>query len=86
MFLKTDAGICSEREGVAVVADSLWAAIEGRKALKVEWDDSGFEHLNTEQLYTRMKEDLKKPGTIPTYRWKCRSSFSKSRKKTGSYL
>ena len=50
------------REGVAVVADSLWAAMQGRKALKVEWDDSGFEHLDTEQLYTRMKEDLKKPG------------------------
>jgi isoquinoline 1-oxidoreductase beta subunit len=46
-----------ECEGVAVVADSLWAALEGRKALKVEWDDSGFEHLSTEQLYARMKED-----------------------------
>lgn len=47
------------REGVAVVADSLWAAMQGRKVLKVEWDDSGFEHLSTEQLYTRMREDLK---------------------------
>ena len=48
------------QEGVAVVADSFWAAQEGRKALKVEWDDSGFEHLSTEQLYARMREDLKK--------------------------
>src|SRR4026207_26243 len=60
--VKTSAPVFAfEREGVAVIADSLWAAIEGRKALKVEWDDSGFEHLNTEQLYARMKEDLKKP-------------------------
>jgi isoquinoline 1-oxidoreductase subunit beta len=51
-----------QREGVAVVADSLWAALQGRKALKVEWDDSAFEHIGTEQLYARMKEDLKKPG------------------------
>jgi len=47
-----------KREGVAVVADTLWAAMQGRKALKVEWDDSGFEHHSTEQLYTRMREDL----------------------------
>ncbi|HEY6900108.1 MAG TPA: molybdopterin cofactor-binding domain-containing protein, partial [Puia sp.] len=49
-------------EGVAVVADSLWAAMEGRKLLKVEWDDSGFEHVSTEQLFARMHEDLKKTG------------------------
>jgi isoquinoline 1-oxidoreductase beta subunit len=61
-ILKTSAPVfAKDREGVAVIADSLWGAVEGRKALKVEWDDSGFEHLSTEQLYTRMKEDLKKP-------------------------
>jgi isoquinoline 1-oxidoreductase beta subunit len=52
----------STREGVAVIADSLWGALEARKLLKVEWDDSGFEHVSTEQLYARMKEDLKKTG------------------------
>src|SRR6186997_1155897 len=61
--LKTTAPVFAyEREGVAVIADSLWAAIEGRKVLKVEWNDLGFEHLSTEQLYARMKEDLKKPA------------------------
>ncbi len=52
----------SVREGVAVVAETLWAAIQARKLLKVVWDDEGFEHLNTSQLYERMKTDLKKPG------------------------
>jgi isoquinoline 1-oxidoreductase beta subunit len=47
------------REGVAVVADSLWAAMQGKKALKVEWDDSGFEHLNTETIFDRHQELLK---------------------------
>lgn len=50
------------REGVAVVADTLWTAMQARKVLKVEWDDTGFEHMNTAQLYDRMKADLKKPG------------------------
>jgi isoquinoline 1-oxidoreductase subunit beta len=47
-------------EGVAVVADSLWTAMQGRKQLKVEWDDEGFEHLDSEQLFTRMHQDLYK--------------------------
>ncbi len=46
------------REGIAVVADTLWAAMQGRKLLKVEWDDSGFEHLSTDQIYSRMIEAL----------------------------
>ncbi|QHS59185.1 xanthine dehydrogenase family protein molybdopterin-binding subunit [Chitinophaga agri] len=47
-------------EEVAVVADSSWAAMQGRKLLTVEWDDSGFEHLDSEQLYARMHADLYK--------------------------
>ncbi len=47
------------REGVAVVATSTWAAMQGRKALKVVWDDSGFEHINSENIYKRHEEALK---------------------------
>jgi isoquinoline 1-oxidoreductase beta subunit len=57
--LKTRMGVFSTyREGVAVVADSTWAALQGKKALKVEWDDSGFEHLNTAEIYKRQKHAL----------------------------
>ena len=45
-------------EGVAVVADNIWAAMKGRKALKVEWNDEGFEHPDSEMLLSRMREDL----------------------------
>jgi isoquinoline 1-oxidoreductase beta subunit len=48
-----------DREGVAVVADSTWAAMQGRKALKIVWDDSGFDHHSSEQLYGAMREDVK---------------------------
>lgn len=47
------------REGIAIVADSLWAALQGKKVLRVNWDDSGFEHINTEQVYIRMEHVLK---------------------------
>lgn len=43
------------REGVAVIADSTWAAIRGKNALKVTWDDSHFEHINTPDIYARHK-------------------------------
>ncbi|GAB3901165.1 molybdopterin cofactor-binding domain-containing protein [Spirosoma agri] len=46
------------REGVAVVATSTWAALEGKKALTVTWDDSGFEHLSTDEIFTRQKQAL----------------------------
>jgi isoquinoline 1-oxidoreductase beta subunit len=50
------------REGVAVVATSTWAAMQGRKALKVIWDDAGFEHVNIADVYTRQQHELKKEG------------------------
>jgi isoquinoline 1-oxidoreductase subunit beta len=80
--VKTTAPVFAhEREGVAVIADSLWAAVEGRKALKVEWDDSGFEHLSTEQLYTRMKEDLKKTALSQRTGGNAEAVYQKSEKK-----
>lgn len=46
----------TDREGVAVVANSTWAAMEGKKALKVEWDDAGFEHVSTPEIYKQQLE------------------------------
>jgi isoquinoline 1-oxidoreductase beta subunit len=54
-------------EGVAVVADSLWAAMQGRKVLKVEWNDEGFEHLDSEQISARMRQNLQKPLPSVTF-------------------
>lgn len=69
------------REGVAVVADNLWAAMQGRKLLKVEWDDTAFPHHSTEEVYAKMK-DLAK-GSAISYRTKgdVNKVFSKAEKK-----
>lgn len=71
----------TEQEGVAVVADNLWSAMQGRKALKVEWDDSGFEHLSTTQLYDRMKEDVNKDAISLRTGGNFRATFEKAAKK-----
>jgi len=47
------------RDGAAVVADSTWAAIQGKKALRVEWDDSGFDHVNSADIFKKQEELLK---------------------------
>jgi isoquinoline 1-oxidoreductase beta subunit len=53
-----------KREGVAVVADNLWSAMQGRKVLKIEWDDTGFAHHSTEDLYAQMNESFKSGKAI----------------------
>ncbi|MEO7800743.1 MAG: molybdopterin cofactor-binding domain-containing protein, partial [Ginsengibacter sp.] len=49
----------TDREGVAVIANSTWAAIQGKRALKVVWDDSGFDHINTADIYKSQEAQLK---------------------------
>jgi isoquinoline 1-oxidoreductase beta subunit len=64
--MKVKMGVFSTyREGVAVVASSTWAAIQGKKALKVEWDDTGFEHLSTEEIVRRQAEALRTQEGLP---------------------
>ena len=50
--------------GVAVVARNTWAAMKGRKALKVEWDLSGLESEDDERLKTQFEKNIKTAGTI----------------------
>lgn len=50
------------REGVAVLADTYWAAYQGRKALKVVWDNGDLEKYSTEYLWKDYAEAAKAPG------------------------
>src|SRR5205823_10483842 len=49
-------------EGVAVIADGYWPARQGREALKVEWDTSGTERVDTKQLLAKYRELARQPG------------------------
>jgi len=50
--------------GVAVIADNTWAAFQGRKKLKVVWDNG--EHLgyNSEPFRKTLTETARKPGNV----------------------
>ncbi len=52
----------TNREGVAVLADNYWSAVQGRKALKVEWDQKGLEKESSETILKRYKEATKGAG------------------------
>ncbi len=51
--------------GVAVVANSTYAAMQGREALAVEWEPSA-DHAgyNTDAFFEEMSETSKKPGKV----------------------
>ncbi len=48
--------------GVAVVADNTWAAMRGRDALEVEWDEGEHGGESTATLFKQFDELLTKPG------------------------
>lgn len=44
------------KAGVAVVAKSTWAAMQGRRALKVEWNDEKAENRSSEEILARVRD------------------------------
>jgi len=50
-------------EGVAVVATGTWAALQGRRALKVQWDETAGKELDSEALLARYRAQATQPGT-----------------------
>lgn len=50
-------------EAVAVVATNWWAALKGKKALHVKWDDAGLDKtVNTDNYFAETHEAAKKEG------------------------
>ena len=50
--------------GIAVVANSTWAALEGRKALKITWDKGPGEQESTAGLRDQFREKAAGPATV----------------------
>jgi isoquinoline 1-oxidoreductase beta subunit len=50
--------------GVAVLADSTWAAFQGRKKLKIEWDNGPNETYDSDQYKKELQETARKPAKL----------------------
>ncbi|MFC1546924.1 molybdopterin cofactor-binding domain-containing protein [Candidatus Neomarinimicrobiota bacterium] len=50
--------------GVAVVAENTWSALEGRKALKVTWDEGPNASLDSDNITRTLREAADKEGTV----------------------
>jgi isoquinoline 1-oxidoreductase beta subunit len=50
--------------GVAVLADNYYAALQGRKALKIQWDTQGHDKVNSQTLYAKFKDLSQAEGHI----------------------
>lgn len=51
-----------ENTGIAVIAESYYTALEGRKKLNVQWDNSEFKKVNTTSLYEQMRNLANEEG------------------------
>ena len=61
--LKTSREVYGQkREGVAVLADNYWNALQGRNALKIEWDTQGLEQISDETIRADSYEAAKTEG------------------------
>jgi isoquinoline 1-oxidoreductase subunit beta len=50
--------------GVAVIADNTWAAFQGRKKLKITWDNGPNESYDSVEYKNELRETAHKPGRL----------------------
>ena len=50
--------------GVAVIAKNTWAALKGREALKITWDDGPNKVYDSKTYRTQIEEAARKPGKV----------------------
>ena len=50
--------------GVAVLAESTWAAFQGKNKLKIEWNNSSHDVFNSDPYKKELQETARKPGKV----------------------
>ncbi|HXE61988.1 MAG TPA: xanthine dehydrogenase family protein molybdopterin-binding subunit [Bryobacteraceae bacterium] len=52
--------------GVAVIADNTWSAMQGRRVLKVQWNEGALAQASTSSIHNIFADLLAKPGAVAT--------------------
>ena len=66
--------------GVAVLADNTWAAMQGRKKLKIEWEKSPHSVWNSDTYKKELQETARKPGKVARENGDVDTAFAKGGK------
>jgi isoquinoline 1-oxidoreductase beta subunit len=66
--------------GVAVLADNTWAAMQGRKKLKIEWEKSLHSVWNSDAYKKELQEAARKPGKVVRENGDVDAAFAKGGK------
>ena len=69
----------NKREGVAVLADNYWSALQAKTALKVEWDTQGLEQVNSDTILADSFEAAKSEGDELFSRGDVKAVFSNAK-------
>ena len=66
--------------GVAVVANDTWAAMKGREALQITWDDSGAETRSSDAMFAEYEALSKQDGKVALKRGDAKAALGKAAK------
>lgn len=67
--------------GVAVIADNTWSAMEGRRALKVQWDEGKLANTSSATIRANFAGLLTKPGAVALNKGNTENALSGAAKK-----
>jgi isoquinoline 1-oxidoreductase beta subunit len=67
--------------GIAVVADSTWAAFQGRDALRVTWDEGRNAQLSSENIREMFIVAAKRTGAVAQMEGDCEAALSRAAKR-----
>lgn len=76
------AGLDQPLEGIAVLAENTWAAIQGSKALEIEWDLGPNQTYNSANQLQEMLKSTESNGTIKRER----GNFNQAKSSSGKVL
>jgi isoquinoline 1-oxidoreductase beta subunit len=72
-------------ECVAVIASSFYAALQGRRALSVSWDESGYNEIDTDRYFEELKKRSTDDGLVAASKGSFIKTFQESSNKLTAY-